>query len=176
VKHNTYFSPGGALGETVGTTRPDGLGQLLVEARAEDGQIRAAVAAADEDVQRRHRVPTAGREHGQVPVATRQRSAGHGLAPGVRRQPEGTGPTFAAERVPRVARQGQEVPATGVPVRGTHTVQQGEEIPRPNGKWCSGVVSCARGGGHAVPRGTWPAGAVVVIAVGPLIILCVVPS
>jgi len=121
-------------GKTIGIRRPNGLGQLLVEARAEDGQVRAAVAAADEDGQRRHGIPAAGGEHGQVPVATRQRSTGHGLAPGVRRQPEGAGPTFAAERVPRVAGQGQEVPATGVPVRGAHTVQQSPEIPRSNGE------------------------------------------
>jgi len=40
----------------------------------------------------------------------------------VRRQPKGAGPTFAAERVPRVARQRKKVPATGIPVRGAHTV------------------------------------------------------
>jgi len=141
---------GAPVGKTVGTRRPDGLGQLLVEARATNGQIRAAVAAADEDVQRRHRIPAAGREHGQVPVAARQRSAGHGFAPGVRRQPERTGPTFAAERVPRVARQRQKVPTTGIPVRGAHTIQQGEEIPRPNGRW---LVS-ARGQGLPVDPNT----------------------
>jgi len=40
----------------------------------------------------------------------------------VRCQPERARPTFAAERVPRVAGQRQEVPATGIPVRGAHTV------------------------------------------------------
>lgn len=123
------------VGKTIGTLRPNGPGQLPVEARAEDGKVCATIAAADEDGQRRHGTPPTCREHGQVPVATRQRSAGHGLAPGVRRQPEGAGPTFAAERVPRVAGQGQEVSATGVPVRGTHTVQQGQTIPRPNGEY-----------------------------------------
>jgi len=37
------------IGKTIGTPRPNGLGQLLVEARAEDGQVCTAVAAAYED-------------------------------------------------------------------------------------------------------------------------------
>lgn len=39
-------------GKTIGTTRPDGFGQLPVEACAEDGQVRAFIAATDEDGQR----------------------------------------------------------------------------------------------------------------------------
>jgi len=109
-------------GKTIGTPRPNGLGQLLVETGAKNGQVCAAVAATYEDGQRRHGTPPACREHGQVPVASRQRSAGHGLAPGVRRQPKGAGPTFATKRVPCVAGQRQKVPATSIPVRGAHTV------------------------------------------------------
>jgi len=37
------------IGKTIGTPRPNGLGQLLVKARAEDGQVCTAVAAAHED-------------------------------------------------------------------------------------------------------------------------------
>lgn len=40
------------VGKTIGTTRPDGFGQLPVEARAKDGQVRVAITAADEDGQR----------------------------------------------------------------------------------------------------------------------------
>lgn len=51
-------------GKTIGTPRSDGFGQLLIEARAEDGQVRATASTADENGQGRHGTPTASGEHG----------------------------------------------------------------------------------------------------------------
>lgn len=86
----------------------------------------------------------------------------------MRRQPEGAGPTFAAERVPGVAGQRQEVPATSVPVRGAHTVQQSQEVPRSNGKHVVAVTRFSAYGYTIEPiefmrrkkiaRGVWLAG------------------